>query len=117
MTYKAEKRNMNKLQLFTKYYITKVEIRVDHSRIRGTELPCKLREGLSLLMRRLSRMRNSSGEEQQEIIMRGLNPISSSAYIVKDFFLFVQELFSLNLDSNNVVKESLMSLLYLPIFL
>ena len=93
---------MNKLQLFTKYYITKVEIRVDHSRSRGTELPCKLREVLSLLMRRLSRMRNSSGEEQQEIIMiEGPQPISSSAYIVSDFFSFVQELFCLNLDSNN----------------
>ena len=44
---------MNKLQLFTRYYITKVERGVDQSRSRGTELPCKLREGLSLLMRRL----------------------------------------------------------------
>jgi hypothetical protein len=31
-----------------------------------------LREGLSLLMRRLSRMRSSSGEEQQEIILKSL---------------------------------------------
>jgi hypothetical protein len=56
---------MNKLQLFTRYYITKVERGVDQSRSRGTELPCKLREGLNLLMRRLPRMRSSSGEEQQ----------------------------------------------------
>ena len=63
---------MNKLQLFTRYYITKVERGVDQSRSRGTELPCKLREGLSLLMRRLSRMRSSSGEEQQEIILKSL---------------------------------------------
>jgi hypothetical protein len=45
---------------------------MDQSRSRGTELPCKLREGLSLLMRRLSRMRSSSGEEQQEIILKSL---------------------------------------------
>jgi hypothetical protein len=66
---------MNKLQLFTRYYITKVERGVDQSRSRGTEqseLPCKLREGLSLLMRRLSRMRSLSGEEQQEIILKSL---------------------------------------------
>ena len=31
-----------------------------------------MREGLSLLMRRLSRMRSSSGEEQQEIILKSL---------------------------------------------
>jgi hypothetical protein len=63
---------MKKLQLFTRYYITKVERGMDQSRSRGTELPCKLREGLSLLMRRLSRMRSSSGEEQQEIILKSL---------------------------------------------
>ena len=66
---------MNKLQLFTRYYITKVERGMDQthqSRSRGTELPCKLREGLSWLMRRLSRMRSSSGEEQQEIILKSL---------------------------------------------
>ena len=45
---------------------------MDQSRSRGTELPCKLREGLSLLMRRLSRMKSSSGEEQQEIILKSL---------------------------------------------
>jgi hypothetical protein len=63
---------MNKLQLFTRYYIIKVARGVDQSRNRGTELPCKLREGLSLLMRRLSRVRSSSGEEQQEIILKSL---------------------------------------------
>ena len=45
---------------------------MDQRRSRGTELPCKLREDLSLLMRRLSRMRSSSGEEQQEIILKSL---------------------------------------------
>jgi hypothetical protein len=35
---------MNKLQLFTRYYITKVERGMDQSKIRGTELPCKLLE-------------------------------------------------------------------------
>ena len=63
---------MNKLQLFTTYYITKVERGMDQRRSRGTELPCKLREGLSLLMRSLSRMRSSSGEEQQEIVLKSL---------------------------------------------
>jgi hypothetical protein len=53
-------------------YITKVEKGVDQSRSRGTELPCMFREGLSLLMRILSRMRSSSGEEQQEIILKSL---------------------------------------------
>jgi hypothetical protein len=66
---------MNKLQLFTRYYITKVERGMDQSRSRGTELPCKLREGLSLLTRRLSRMRSSSGEEQQEIILKSLGEV------------------------------------------
>jgi hypothetical protein len=46
---------MNRLQLFTRYYITKVERGMDQRRSRGTELPCKLREGLNWLMRRLSR--------------------------------------------------------------
>ena len=45
---------------------------MDKRRSVGTELPCKLREGLSLLIRRLSRMRSSSGEEQQEIILKSL---------------------------------------------
>ena len=45
---------------------------MNQSRSRGTELPCKMRDGLSLLMRRLSRMRSSSGEEQQEIIFKSL---------------------------------------------
>lgn len=35
-----------------------------------------------------------------------LNPISSSAYMVKDSFLFVLEFFSLSVDSNNVVMAS-----------
>ena len=61
---------MNKLQLFTRYYITKVERGMDQSRSKGTELLCKLIEGLSLLMRRLYRMRSSFGEEQQEIILK-----------------------------------------------
>jgi hypothetical protein len=40
---------MNKLQLFTRYYIIKVERGVDQSRtVEGPKLPCKLREGLSL---------------------------------------------------------------------
>ncbi len=45
---------------------------MDRSRSRGTELPCKLREDLSLEMRRLSRMRSSSEEEQEEIILKSL---------------------------------------------
>jgi hypothetical protein len=48
---------MNKLQLFTRYYITKLEKGVvtdqRQSRRGGTELLCKLGEGLSFLMRRL----------------------------------------------------------------
>jgi hypothetical protein len=59
---------MNKLQLFTRYYITKVERGMDQSRSRGTELPCKLREGLSLLMRRLSRMRSSKTQFKIEFL-------------------------------------------------
>jgi hypothetical protein len=43
---------------------------MDQSRSKGTELLCKLIEGLSLLMRRLYRMRSSFGEEQQEIILK-----------------------------------------------
>jgi hypothetical protein len=53
----AKHRHVNKLQLL-RYYITKVERGMDQSRNRGTELPSKFREGLRLLMRRLSRMRS-----------------------------------------------------------
>jgi hypothetical protein len=43
------------------------------SRSRGTELSCTVSwEGLSLLTNKLSRMRSSSGEEQQEIILKSL---------------------------------------------
>ena len=45
---------------------------MDQINSRGTELPCKLRVGLSLEMSRLSRMRSSSGEEQEEIILKSL---------------------------------------------
>jgi hypothetical protein len=73
---------MNKVQLFTRYYITKVERGVDQSRSRGIELPCKLREGLSLLMRRLSRIeefvwRRATRNELKIIKRGGVWPVLS----------------------------------------
>ena len=60
---------MNKLRLFTRYYITRMRGGLVQSRRRGTELPCMFREGLDLEIR-LSRMRSSSGEEQEERILK-----------------------------------------------
>jgi hypothetical protein len=59
----AKHRHVNKLQLFRRYYITKVERGMDQSRNRGTELPSKFREGLRLL--RLSRMRSYEKSNQK----------------------------------------------------
>ena len=35
-----------------------------------------------------------------------LHPISSGSYLIKDFFSFIQDLFSLDLNSNNLIMAS-----------